>query len=194
MAEPELLPELKPYLSTGGILHPLVKCHFFDPSQTAACNEQYLTKIAGLTRCRECGDWEQFVWLYQRPYRLEAFAAIAGNLSDEEYWSLLASLWRDSENLWQDAPLLGRLVDASRPSREAMMNEQEREFLARLPYQFTLYRGAPAGRPPGMSWTLSCWKARWFAQRTLASRSGVTQGVADKRDVVAVLLGRGSSK
>jgi hypothetical protein len=101
MPEPELLPELKPYVSLGGsLLHPLVKFHCYASIGNAACNDAYLDKVAFLADCRVRRDWEQFVWLYQRPYRLEAFAAIARNLSDESYWSLLASLWTDSENLW----------------------------------------------------------------------------------------------
>jgi uncharacterized protein len=72
-----------------------------------------------------------------------------------------------------------------------MMNGKEREFLSELPERLAIYRGARQGTSRGMSWTLSHWRARWFASRTLKPRSVVARAVVDKRDVIAALLGRG---
>lgn len=124
------------------------------------------------------------------PYRLEKFAEIQDELSDKEYWELLGSIWSDSENLWQYGYMLGWLINSSRPGREFMMEDNEKKFLDTLPDEFVVYRGHQIRNRMGYSWTLSYWRAKWFAQRFQQKRQGVVQGTVKKESIVAVLLGR----
>jgi uncharacterized protein len=71
-----------------------------------------------------------------------------------------------------------------------MMDEYEKEFLAKLPDQFIVYRGHQSINRSGYSWTLSYWRAKWFSQRFNQSRQGVVQAIVKKENIIAVLLGR----
>lgn len=69
------------------------------------------------------------------------FFDIRSELSDEEYWELLGDIWTDSENLWQYSWMLNTLLHSNRPGKAKMMNDDEHDFLAKLPEEFTIYRG-----------------------------------------------------
>jgi len=190
----ELHPDLKPYVekaSFGACLrHPLVYGLFYTPEMNALYNEQYKHKQEYISNQLKKNNYSSIIWMYERPYRLEKFTEIAHNLSDKEYWELLGSIWSDSENLWQYGFMLGRLLNSSRPGRENMMNDDEQSLLSKLPEQFIVYRGHQIRNRMGYSWTLSYFRAKWFAQRFQKNNVGVVAGTVDKKDVVAVLLGR----
>lgn len=171
--------------------HPLVIGLFYHPSMNAMLNAQYKHKIEYVEKAKKQKKWSSYIWTHERPYRLEKFATIQDHLSDQEYWKLLGEIWSDSENLWQYGPILGHLLNKNRPGREAMMDESEKEFLSKLPDEFTIYRGHQSKNKSGYSWTLSYWRAKWFANRFKQSGSGVAKATVKKKDIVAVLLGRG---
>lgn len=171
--------------------HPLVYGLFYTPQMNAMYNAQYKAKKEYIAKKLEEKDYSGLIWMYERPYRMEKFVEISHDLSDKEYWKLLGSIWADSENLWQYGFILGHLLNSPRPGRENMMDEDEQKLLAELPEQFTVYRGHQTRNRLGYSWTLSYFRAKWFAQRWFQhKKAGVVAGTVNKKDVVAVLLGR----
>jgi hypothetical protein len=74
------------------------------------------------------------------------------------------------------------------------MDEQERNALAALPYELTIFRGIGHVTHSwrGMSWTLDEQKAIWFSRRFADERDRpvVYRGLIEKARVLAHLLGR----
>jgi hypothetical protein len=194
----ELDPELEPYLvETAGFLslkHPLVFDIMHIPQMNARCNEMLRYKKESLAKAEQERKWGSYIWLHERPYRLEAFAAIKDKLTDEEYWDLLGSIWSDMENLWQYAHLVPQLINCNRHGRDAIMNEQEKALFDALPPRIAVYRGHQSINRKGWSWSLSYWQAQWFAHRFNPEKHGVVRGTIAKEDVIGVILGRNESE
>jgi len=190
----DLHPDLVPWIektSFGECLkHPLIIGLFYNAGMNAMYNSQYKAKLEYIERAKSQKNWSSYIWIHERPYRLEKFVEIEDELSDQEYWELLGGIWSDSENLWQYGAILGWLINKERPGREAMMDEREKEFLAKLPDEFTIYRGHQTKNRLGYSWTLSYWRAKWFANRFNQKGQGVIKAKIKKEHVVAALLGR----
>lgn len=190
----DLHPELVPFIedtSIGKCLkHPLVISLFYQSGMNAMLNAQYKAKLEYIERAKTQKNWSNYIWIHERPYRLDRFSEIESELSDQEYWELLGSIWSDSENLWQYGDSLGWLINRDRPGREFMMDEHEKEFLAKLPDEFTIYRGHQTKNRLGYSWTLSYWQAKWFSKRFNQKGQGVVKAKIKKEHVVAALLGR----
>jgi hypothetical protein len=192
----DLHPDLKPYLVNtrmGAMLkHPLFFQMFYAPTMNGMYNEQYRAKKKYTEDAKAKGDWQKYLWMYERPHRLQVFTEeIMDEVSDEEYWDMLGSIWSDSENLWQYGNwTLRTLLNAPREHRDRMMDDEERAFFATLPDTFTIYRGHHHRNREGFSWSMSYWKAKWFAHRWDQRRKGVVRATVNKADVVAVLLGR----
>lgn len=190
----ELDPELGLYLektSLGtAIKHPLLIQMFYNTAMNAFYNEQLRQKKKYVEESLVAKKWSSYIWLHERPYRIEKFMEIMDDLGDEEYWDLLGSIWSDSENLWQYKHVLKYLLNSPRPGREKMMTEREQNFFNSLPEQFTIYRGHQGKNRIGYSWTLSYFKAKWFAHRWKPKVCGVLKATVAKKDVHAVLLGR----
>lgn len=191
----ELHPDLQSYIENSPIglclKHPLVFGMFYSESMNAMYNAQYVAKKEYIKKAIRNKQWNSYIWMHERPYRLDEFIKIQNNLSDDEYWNLLGEIWSDSENLWQYGLLLKFLINKNRPNRESMMDDKEKEFFKKLPDEFIIYRGHQIKNRLGYSWTLSNWKAKWFAKRLDCKRNGVVQAIVKKEDVVAVLLRRG---
>jgi hypothetical protein len=78
-----------------------------------------------------------------------------GKLSRLEWFALLGEMWIMCDNIWRWRSLLKELLqDASRDQLDAMMDAAEREALAKLPAQITVYRGCYKINRSGLSWTL----------------------------------------
>jgi hypothetical protein len=193
----DLHPDLVPYLGNspkvGRVLkHPLVFELFYDPQSNARINKCYLAKREYAEQKFREGNYRGWLWMFERPHRLEKFLEIMDRLPDEEYWKLLGSIWADSENLWQYSGVLGSLLRSGRPGREKMMDEEELAFLKNLPETFTVYRGHQGRRNRlGWSWSLSYFRARWFAERFGQKGAAVVRATVAREDVVAYFSGRG---
>jgi len=114
---------------------------------------------------REAGDWEGYLCLFDRRGRPECFRWVACEVSDAEYWHLLAVVWTDTEGPTQHRRLWLDLFRCDRPGRHNLMTESERTFLEALPDPVTIYRGAPEKGKRGISWTVDPERAAWFAVR-----------------------------
>lgn len=205
---PDLHPDLVPYVDEGGrfgpvLHHSLVIEMFYDPLHNGRINRLYEAKLAAIDAAADAMDWDTFVFLRERPYRLDAFAYIAEEIEDDAtYWRLLASLWIDTENLWQNVDLWREFLDADRPGRtEYLMDDDaDRTMFEHVPDMLTVYRGVcidDLDDDSGLSWTSDETRAEWFARRFASVRGDeptVLVGTVNKGDVIATFAGRGEEE
>jgi hypothetical protein len=197
----ELDPDLEYYVDESSgfpvLRHPLVYAVPYMSSMNALYNRQYLGKKDQLADASDNGDWHGYVYLHERPYRLDALLEISDEVDDATFWSLLSGIWTDSENIRQNQDTWNEIFDSGRGSMENMMKDEERAALAALPKKIKIYQGHTGDRDDGWSWTTDKSVALWFAQRFSeleGSDAQVTEATADKNDVLAYLLGRGESE
>ena len=188
-----LHPDLVPYFEADGALgaqvrHPLV--YQVPLWSNGSANAYYLQKKRDLDKALEEKNYNRVVYLHERPYRLQAFIQIQKYLSDEKYWSLLASVWTDTENAWQHLDEWRELFNSSRPKRQRLMDRDEVLAYDSLPDTVKVYRGCQKGiNEDGISWTLKRDKAEWFATRF--SKDGlVLEKEIQKKDIIAVFTNR----
>lgn len=190
-----LHPDLLPYLeeSTFKMLrHPLVyQVPFFSGGQA---NYQYEVKKKELAKALEEKNYHTFVFLHERPYRVEAFTEIEPLLTDKQYWELLSAIYTDTENAWAYQSQYRNLFSCKRGNREYLMDEDERKVYESLPDEVTVYRGYQVGlNKNGISWTTNKETAQWFATR-FSKRGKVLEKKVSKRDIIAVFNGRNESE
>jgi len=190
-----LHPALEPYVeeSDSGmrmIRHPLVFCIPY--THTSVANKMYRYKTEALERAKEEQDWTTYIYLHERPYRLQALTYIMYEFdTDQEFWEALREVWIDSENVWQNLEeWIDLLTDDDRLDREYLMTAEERIALAKMPEKFTIYRGAVPGlNEDGISWTLDRERAKWFSTR-LNKPGRVFEKEVRREDVVAYFTSR----
>ena len=192
-----LHPDLIPYFEADGALgaqvrHPLV--YQVPLWSNGSANAYYLQKKKDLEKAIAEKNFNQIIYLHERPYRLQAFIQIAPQLSDTKYWSILSGIWTDTENQWQNLEHWKELLSANRSSRHYLMDESEVQLLNSLPEFVKIYRGCVKGlNEDGLSWTLDKAKAEFFANRF--SKEGIIlEREIPKSEIIAVLLGRGESE
>lgn len=169
----ELDPDLEPYYEEEGALgcpsirHPLVYSVMHAPGMNAMVNMQLRSKKEALNRAFLAKDWGSYIFLHERPYRLDAFMAINDLMTDEQYWHHLGGIWTDSENIWQNEQDWRIAMTSERPGRAEMMDDEERRVLAEdLQSVVEVHRGFVLdGREEGMSWTKNKVVAKFFARR-----------------------------
>lgn len=173
----ELDPALVPYLYEDGLFglsikHPLVFSIVHNPAMNAFVNAQFKQKKEALKRAENKCDWHTYVWLHERPYRIDAFLGIGWRLDGPQYWDLLGQVWSDTENAWQNMDEWREALTDSREGREMMSDEDVRcvfdlppEKGGLLPMTL-IYRGYCFDEAlQGYSWTLDRARAKWFARR-----------------------------
>jgi hypothetical protein len=196
----DLHPDLAAYIEEGGhwpmLRHPLVYHVPYAPQMNAFLNQMYKQKMASVEKAEAEGNWSAYIWWHERPWRLWAFLGIEQGIEDDaEWWELLGTIWEDSENIHQNRGIWEDLFLSPRPSREYLMDEEERAFLVGLPDSFLVYRGCSAAYTwEGLSWTLDKDKALWFAHRFSKREGVVIAGEVKKQDVLAYLGGRGEKE
>lgn len=197
----ELIQELRDAVSDDGTGLSFIRHKFihglYIPVLDSFLNEQLRRKQAAAILARANKDWDTFVFLHERPYRAEAFEEIADDMSDDEYWSLLADVWIDSENIPEMRHIWDELLASPRSGRLSMMMDDERLEYDALPDTITVYQGHTEDRDDGWSWTTDPSIAQWFADRFAnmeKSPGYVTTATVSKKDVHAFLTRRGESE
>lgn len=191
----KLYPELEQYIVETPIgqyiKHPLVCQPYL--SATLA-NQQLEQKYKFLRKALKTKNFDQYIYLHERPYRINAFQDIKKDLDNKTYWKLLSSIWIDTENSWQDIKTWKKLFKSKRSDKENLMDGQELETFESLDNELIVYRGCVKGlNENGLSWTLSKEQAKWFAQRF--SKDGIVkQKRIFKKDIVAYFNGRGEEE
>lgn len=161
----KLHPDLVPYLQPDGLFHPVVYslCHTDDRNEQI--NKFYEYKLTKIKESLNQQDFNTYIFMHERPHRIQAFIDIMENLSDTDYWKLLALVYTDSENIWQHKSALCALLGSVRPHSDAFMDDDERAVYAALPDQVTIYRGYNHRNARSFSYTLDYKQAYWFANR-----------------------------
>jgi hypothetical protein len=200
-----LCDDLKPFIfpgPTGNMIHhPLVIELFFDPERSARVNSYYQHKKEKRAECEAEGKWGQYIFIHERPYRLEALCYAMRNYTNlaADYWAkLIGEVWVDSENIHQHQGSWINLWMALNEPRLAMDAEDAAVF-KQLPERFTVYRGIsnPRFNPDGLSWTTDKDRALWFANRKIKPKQHkptLITGMVEKREVLACFNGRGENE
>lgn len=194
--------ELLPFFEKDGrgfpmLRHPLVYSVPHHESMNALMNRMLHERKTLLKRMLEEKDFAGAIWLHERPYRLQKLSEYSRHMEDDEFWRELGNVITDSENLWQNLPLLKRMLRSKRKGRENIMEKEEREALSRMKDVLTVWRGCEDRNQKGISWTLDENKAKWFAQRFKRSNAKmhyVLKALVNKKDVIAYFMGRGESE
>lgn len=192
----ELHPDLIPYLSKSKELgwdilqHPLVYSVPFIAS--GLINRQYEYKKTSVAKALLENNFDSYVFLHERPYRIGAFINIQHRMKDTVYWRLLGDVWTDTENQHSYLKELKVLVTSLRPNRHYLMNEEEDNYFRSLPDEVIIYRGCIKNlNENGLSWTLNKDKADWFSNRL--NREGkaiILEKKINKRELIAFFNGR----
>jgi hypothetical protein len=200
----ELHDDLKPYAFQNKALfcihHPLmIVIPYFDREHNAVHNYNYKLKLEDLKMWEEKREWQRYVRVYERPYRLQAFMDIADKLTDAEYWDTASWIWIDTENQHEFISEWLDILSSDRGSKECFMDLNEQEFLKSLPDTVTIYRGCYEDlNEEGLSWTLDKKVAEMFSQHKYYNRNDwtpvVLEQTVNKKDIFAVKLGRKESE
>jgi hypothetical protein len=160
----------------------------------ALINMQYKQKKELESKYLKTKNYSSYVWLHERPYRIQAFLNVREKLKDKDYWETLGDIWRDSENIWQNKMLWLALLSADRKQKEYFMNDEDRRFLKLLPKEITIYRGYIKNKnKSGYSYTLNKEKAKWFANR-FGKNGLIETRTINKSDVFAYTNQRGENE
>jgi uncharacterized protein len=195
----ELHKDLVPWLCKGpyggtsqSLKHPLVFDVLYCKEMNAILNRAYAVKTRMIEDYTQKKEWAKAIFLYEKPYRMMMLERLRTQLTDVEYWSLLAQVWVNIENLFEYKDLIPILLNADRPGKQCMMDDKEFVFYKTLPEKVTLYRGYQQKNRRGFSWTLNYHQAKWFHRRlNNVVYGGVCQVTVPYTDIHAVLLGRG---
>jgi hypothetical protein len=111
---------------------------------------------------------------------------------------MVAQVWINSNNIYQNLAGWKRLWSRKISNREMAMNENERSCLATMPNLIRVWRGMNSKKSvTGLAWTFNAERAEWFANQALrrgSKKSFVASGLVAKADVYAIFLGRGESE
>jgi len=194
--------------------HPLLVTLYME-DMNAYYNYQYLGKRKQADKALKKKDWNRWIWLHERPFRLDAFLFICSDLPANTYWQLLRDIWIDVEGPSVNQDIWLELFNRPYPKRRKMMTGKERRALydAGKSGELNIYRGYVTGiddddsfnndyedsidRESGISWTLDYNKAEWFAQRFLVKGRGVglvAEAICKPKDVIAYFESRGEKE
>lgn len=201
----DLHPDLAPWLTDDGpfglcLKHPLVFNIVHTPLQNAMVNARYRSTVAAIDAAKASGDWASTVWLYERPYRIDAFRSISRHLDGPDYWELFGRVWSDSENQWQNRDEWREMAQADPEGREMMSSPEARAALTLPSSEGGLADMVPVHRGychddalDGMSWTLDESRAGWFATRLRDKDdppARVASGAVAREHVIAHITSR----
>lgn len=163
----------------------------------ALYNERFKIKKEEAAIAMVKKDFEYFVFLHEKPYRLDAFGFFLRNSGvkqyDKKYWEILSEIWSTSENIWQQKDEWLNMLSKKVPNREYFMTAEERKLFKKLPNKIQVYRGASERNKDGFSWTTDRAKAEWFSKRWWVDGT-VYEMEVDKKDVFALLTRRSESE
>jgi hypothetical protein len=139
-----------------------------------------------------------YLWLIEKPHRLDAFIEIQERLSDAQYWRSLEFVFSMVEYVQCNFAKWLRLLNSKRRYRPLMMDRKDRKHFETLPDTLTIYRGYQHGKNHnrmGLSWTLSKEKATWFAYRHAEDGApNVAAANCRKADAFCYTNGRGEQE
>lgn len=170
-------------------------CHtLYAPEMNSLYNLQLLNKTEAVRRALDERNDAQFVFLHERPYRLDALLELLTHCDADEgdavLKELLVDVYIDAEGLHYNSPVWRVLFD------RLPADERQRELLPDTD-TFCIYRGVGDYRhKDGFSWTLDRLTATFFAQRFDSTGKGghVFVRQVTRADVAYYTDGRGESE
>ena len=198
----ELHPDLVKYMTKHDTLnfdmiqHPLVYSIMHSEQLNALVNKQYEQKLKSIEEAIKEKDYTSYIWLHERPYRLQAFVSVLDNITPKEYWEGLSSIWTDSENIWQNKKIWKGLLSLSekQDTKHLFMSESDLKTYNELPNEFKVYRGYIIDQNEnGFSYTLNKEKAEWFSKR-FHKNGSVLERTVKKEDIFAYTNERGEQE
>lgn len=206
----ELDPELSAYFEEAGgltgfpmVRHPLVYDVPYS-GMPGLLNERLNHKKDAIAKARRDGNINQYVWLHERPWRLNALVNFylgapawadlaepmaAGRIKTvwqhrESSRRIFLDVWSDSENTQANAGLWKHLLNPEHHKRrhgEFLADSLDaRRAMEKMPSEFMIYRGISAEEvvedEPGTlrSWTFDRERAEFFANRWAGRSSRVS--------------------
>jgi hypothetical protein len=119
--------------------HPLLIELFFDPCRAALINHRYRLKSKAVEEKLRDRRWASYVFMHERPYRLDALLRCATlGFAGAEYWKLVGEVWAEiafakitaamtkrqiAEKIAKDLPDLSLYMP---PERKPWMSEHAR--------------------------------------------------------------------
>lgn len=192
-----LRPSLKKYVDDPGfgsmIRHPLcvTTC---DPNHAALVHEIIDERKQLLDKAIQAKNWEAVLSLHEPPFMLKAFIDYCDPIDDATYWRLVGHVWNMQEIVRPNQDVYLNLFSSPRKERHCLMLEDERRDFESLPKQLPIYRGFFGRGAEGISWTLDCDRAEWFAKRFQVvfpnKRPKVASGIVNTSDVLAYFTAR----
>jgi hypothetical protein len=172
--------------------HPLI-FYPYSPEHNQQINHIFETKKQYIQKALDIKDFDHYIFLHERAYRLQAFVNIFDLLPDKQYWELLSTIWVDSENINENAVLWKLLLTRNKKYKQFFMNKEERAYFKKLPDTITIYRGYETGRKSrhpkkGFSYTLDEKTAMWFTRRYRNDK--IFKRIIKKSEAFAVILRR----
>lgn len=155
--------------------HPLVIMIPYTEEMNKMANAAYASKLKALSHALDRRDFNSWVFLHERPYRVSAMLDLRDNynvdMSPREWLELAADVWADSENIWQSQEAWRDVFDGYEDQGHLFMNAEDHAVWVDLRHEHhnglvRVWRGwGPDGDPNGWSWSLSSKQASWFATR-----------------------------
>jgi hypothetical protein len=191
-----LHPDLVPFIKKGNLFpmihHPLVVYAPYNENMNYMANRQYEAKTEAVKKAMNDKNWHHYIWLHERPYRLEAFIMIMDVLHEtpELYWELLHDIWIDCEAPHVNKQYWKQLFEKNLPSREKLMDADDRIMFINLPKVVTVYRGYDNPKHVGgISHTLELSVAEKFSRR-FGKVGGIAKAEVPKEKIIAYTNGR----
>lgn len=192
---PKLHPDLKPYLQGDELHHPLLQLEGgVWPALYQRINQCYQHKIQQLQSTRLPNEWESYLQDLSHSDRQIEFIKNELGRQDPEYFRIVGQIWTDIEVFGCTSSVLESLLTLHPFSSERslssnvihMMTISEQEEFAKLPDEFTVYRGHHPRLLNGLSWTLDKNIALQYALGFQEKRN-ISTGIVSKTDVVAYI-------
>ena len=191
----ELHPDLAVFVSNEGLpvlKHPLVFSVPYIPQLNNLLNLQLKQKKEAIKKSLENKNFSTYIWMHERPYRLQAFLNIQSMMDEKDYSKLLKDIWTDSENIWQEMNAWLKAFKYKCFNINHFMSAKDIKFFDSLPDQINIYRGCSSKNKNGLSWTLDHKKAVWFASRF--GGDIILEKTVNKKDVLAYLSCRNEAE
>ncbi len=191
--------ELRKYLRTTVIgrmvHHPFCVDYIPDLERCNLINRRYEQKKKMAEDFLKDKKWENFVFIHDRPYRLDGLLKICNEVDRKTLSELTASVWTDAEGLSINKKVWKMLF--ARCSQPDLMDESEKEKFAALPETVTVYRGIDTKKNVhGLSWTTEKSVAIWFANRfrKKGQDAWLIEGQVKRSKIIAFLEQREESE
>lgn len=196
-APEELDAELQDHIFDGRlgkmVHHPLVIQVFYREHMNPMLNQMLRQKQKLVNEYMKERNYEGYVFLHERPYRLEALLEIVTYLKPEDYWNVIKSVYVDTENAYEFHDEWVSLMTSDIPVPDDMKLKSLNTEVTKV------YRGfVHSTSKMGISWTTDYDKAVWFARRFARVDSGdkpqVVTGVVHNTNILMCIDQRGESE